>query len=177
MNEYEFTLKFSLQGASLDPHDYVDALFESGCDDALIGSGTGGIIALDFTREADSAADAVSSALQNVKAAIPHAKLIEASPDLVGLTDIAAILGCSRQNIRQIMNRHMDTFPSPVHEGGKSAIWHLFPILDWAKTSQKYDIDDAHAELADMLMMVNAAKEASGYCGREEMRQVFALVS
>lgn len=175
MNEYEFTLKFSLQGAALDPNDHVDALYESGCDDAIVGVGKIGTIALDFTREAESAEAAVSSALKNIKAAIPEAKLIEATPDLVGLTDVAEVLGCSRQNVRQIMKRNLETFPSPVHEGGKSAIWHLFAVLDWARSSDKYKIDDAFAELTAMTMMVNAAKEASIY--RNQIPQIYALVS
>ncbi len=80
MKEYEFTLKFSLQGASLDPNDHLEKLHDSGCDDALVGTGKTGSIALDFIREADSAFDAINSALQNVKSAIPEAKLIEAIP-------------------------------------------------------------------------------------------------
>ncbi|MEY8252721.1 MAG: DNA-binding protein, partial [Colwellia sp.] len=101
MNEYEFTLKFSLQATSVNPEDHLDKLYEAGCDDAIVGTGKKGSIALDFIREADSAFDAISSALMNVKSAIPEAKLIEATPDIVGLTEVADMLGCSRQNIRQ----------------------------------------------------------------------------
>jgi predicted DNA-binding transcriptional regulator AlpA len=174
MKEYEFTLKFSLQGTSLDPNDHLEKLYDSGCDDALIGTGKTGSIALDFIREADSAYDAINSALQNIKTAIPEAKLIEATPDIVGLTDVAEILGCSRQNIRQIMNRNVGSFPHPIHEG-KSSIWHLFTVLKWLKEREAYQIDDGFTELAGMTMKVNAAKEA--YAFGADLPKMYALVS
>lgn len=83
MQDYEFTLKFKLLDDSQDPENYVDSLYENNCDDALIGIGLQGRIALDFIREADSALDAIVSAIQDVKAAIPHAQLIEATPDIL----------------------------------------------------------------------------------------------
>lgn len=92
MNEYEFILKFDLPNSE-DPERYVDALYEAGCDDATVGIGQEGKIALDFTREASSAFDAVSSAISDIKKVIPGARLIEATPDIVGLTDISEIIG------------------------------------------------------------------------------------
>jgi hypothetical protein len=52
MNKYEFTLKFNLQNSQVAANDYVEKLYENGCDDALIGIGAKGYIALDFIREA-----------------------------------------------------------------------------------------------------------------------------
>lgn len=89
MSEYEFTLTFSLPGENDDPEQYLDSLYESGCDDAVLGTGQPGTIGLDFVREAASAEDAVRSAIANVEAAIPGAELVEAKPDLVGPTDLA----------------------------------------------------------------------------------------
>jgi len=68
----------------------VDCLGRGGCADALIGTGTPDCIAFDFTRAARSAFDAVLSALSDIKKVIPDATLIEAAPDFVGLTDMAA---------------------------------------------------------------------------------------
>lgn len=67
MNEYEFTLKFNLQNSQADPNDYMDRLYERGCNDALIGLGKKGRIVLDFVREASSAYEAISSAITVVK--------------------------------------------------------------------------------------------------------------
>ena len=92
MKEYNFTLKFNLPDARIDPDCYVEQLYEAGCDDALIGIGKQGCIALDFTRSAASAFDAMSSAIVDVKKVIPDASLIESIPDFVGLRDTAKIL-------------------------------------------------------------------------------------
>lgn len=89
MHEYEFTLKFSLQNAQADPQEYVEPLGKAGCDDALIGIGQCGRIALSFTRESISAYEAVSSAIKDIRTVLPNAKLVEAVPDLVGLTEVA----------------------------------------------------------------------------------------
>lgn len=58
-----------------------------------MGVGQPGRLALEFSREADSAEEAVRTALADVKSAVPSARLIEASPDLVGLADVADLVG------------------------------------------------------------------------------------
>ena len=51
----EFVLKFQLP-ADVQPDDaLVDALAEAGCDDATVGMGVAGRLALEFDSEADSA--------------------------------------------------------------------------------------------------------------------------
>ncbi len=149
MSDYEFTLTFSLSDAESDTEQYLDALFEAGCDDALIGIGQTGSIALDFVREAESATTAVESAIENVKAAIPDAELIEVKPDLVGLSDVAKILDCSRQNVRKYMKTYID-FPKPVHTGIAS-LWHLSDLA----TFYKFDVPQSIVELSKTTFKVN----------------------
>ena len=176
MAEYEFTLKFRLPDAEADPENYIDALAEAGCDDATVGIGHPGRIALDFTREAASALDAVVSAVHAVKAAIPGAELVEASPDFVGLTDVAELFGCTRQNIRKLMLGNRATFPAAVHEGSQ-AIWHLRPVLEWFATTQKRAIDQSLIEVSEVTMRVNIAKQARRVSGAglpEELERLFA---
>ncbi|MFN4786534.1 MAG: DNA-binding protein [Pseudanabaena sp.] len=84
---FEFTLKFSLPNSQIDPNAYIEKLYENSCDDALIGIGTKGYIALDFIREASSAYEAIYSAITDVKAVIPKSRLIEATTDCVSLTE------------------------------------------------------------------------------------------
>ncbi|CPQ46083.1 DNA-binding protein [Bordetella pertussis] len=112
--EYLFTLKYQLADADSDLDALVERLGEAGCDDALVGMGLPGRLVLEFTREADSAEAAVRSALADVRRAMPTAALIEAAPDLVGLTDVAQIVGVSRQNMRKLMLAHPATFPAPM---------------------------------------------------------------
>mgnify|MGYP001814664299 CR=1 FL=1 len=99
MKEYDFILKLSLSDNEADPELCIAELEQAGCDDALVGIGSNGRLGLDFTRRSSSALEALLSALKDVKRAIPGAKLIEAAPDMVGLTDVADILGFSRQNL------------------------------------------------------------------------------
>jgi hypothetical protein len=59
MMEFEFTLKFTLTTDSPGVDELVEHLGAAGCDDALVGIGQSGRIALEFTREADSAKQAI----------------------------------------------------------------------------------------------------------------------
>lgn len=158
MNEYEFTLKFRLPDAGADPEQFIEALAEAGCDDATVGIGQHGRIALEFTREADTALDAVASAVQAVQRAIPGAEFVEASPDFVGLTEVADLVGCTRQNMRKLMVSNLATFPVAVHEGSQS-LWHLRPMLVWFAETQKRSVDRCLIEVAEVTMKLNIARE------------------
>jgi hypothetical protein len=81
MNAYEFTLKFQLADPQADADRYTDELYGNGCEDAVIGVGRKGTIALQFIREAESANAAIVSAIADVRKTIPDAKVIESSPD------------------------------------------------------------------------------------------------
>ncbi len=90
MKTYEFTLTFSLERVDEDPGIYEKALWDYGCDDASIGLGRKGSIALMFDRKAKSAQDAVGNTISNVIQSIPGATLIEVEPELVDLTNSAS---------------------------------------------------------------------------------------
>jgi len=159
MKTYEVELKFSVPEDAKNPADYVERLGEVGCTDALVGIGQSGRIAFHFSRVANSAFEAVLSAVKDIKCAIPSASLIEAAPDLVGLSDVAEILGYSRQNIRKLMMNNLASFPIPVHEG-KAMLWHLSSILTWVKEQDKYRIDELLLDIANTNMQLNLAKES-----------------
>jgi predicted DNA-binding transcriptional regulator AlpA len=157
--EYTFTLKYRLSESDCDHEELIGRLGSAGCDDALIGVGQPGRIALAFTREADSAQAALMSALKDVKSAIPSAALVEALPDFVGLTDVADTIGVTRQNMRKLMLANPATFPLPVHEGS-TAIWHLAEVLDWLSAKGTYELEQSVHEIAETTMQVNLTKEA-----------------
>jgi hypothetical protein len=156
--EYDFTLKFMLADCP-DIDGLVERLGEAGCNDALVGIGQAGRIALDFTREADSAKRAIFSALEKVKSVIPEAKLLEVTPDFVGLSEVAKLIGVTRQNVRKLMLTHKSSFPVAVHEGS-AALWHLFPVLNWFKERSDYSIKQSWLDVAYIAMQINLAKEA-----------------
>lgn len=176
MTDYEFTLKFKLPLSDADPEQFIEALSVAGCDDALVGIGQLGRIALDFTRSAKSAYVAISSAVRDVRRAIPGATLVEASPDFVGLTDVAEIVGFSRQNMRKLMVTNIQTFPVAVHDG-KTALWHLATVLAWLAEKQDRRVDPALLDVARTTMTVNIAKEARQLAGAvlpKNLEQLFA---
>ncbi|MGB3620701.1 DNA-binding protein [Ketobacter sp. MCCC 1A13808] len=74
MTTYHFELVFRLHQDE-DPSAHFDALFEAGCNDSSPSTGKTGMIGLTFDREAASAIDAISSAFENVNAAIPYAHI------------------------------------------------------------------------------------------------------
>jgi predicted DNA-binding transcriptional regulator AlpA len=135
--EYEFILKFALPSPDDDPSNFLDSLYEAGCgDDAVIGVGKRGTIALDFSRHGASAEEAVLSAVQDVTKAIPGAVLTEVTPDLVTLAGVADVIGCSRQNIRKYAAGEIKaleaTFPRPVVSGAVT-LWSLYEVTNWFK--------------------------------------------
>ncbi|MGB3430448.1 helix-turn-helix transcriptional regulator [Achromobacter sp.] len=172
--EYTFTLKYQLADGDHDMDALVERLGAAGCDDALVGIGLPGRLALEFTREAESAQAAVYSALRDVGRAEPSAKLIEAAPDLVGLTDVAEIVGVSRQNMRKLMLAHPGTFPLPIHEGSTS-IWHLADVLAWLQARGGYPQAERVADVARVALQVNAAKEGQRV-SRSASKELQALV-
>ena len=158
MQEYEFTLRFTLPDSMEDPAIHVERLAVSGCDDAMAGVGQSGRLALDFLRSSGSALEAITSALAQVKKAIPGVRLVEAAPDFVGLTDVAELLGVSRQYMRKLMVNNAGDFPAAVHEG-KTAIWHLYELLLWLEQNKRYPMDDSLLDVASVAMMLNLARE------------------
>ena len=173
--EYDFVLKFKLSDAGAVENDVVERLGAAGCDDATVGVGLPGRIALSFTREAASAKQAIISALEDVKRAIPDAQLIEVSPDLSGLSDIAELVGVSRQNMRKLMTSHASSFPAPVHDGS-TALWHLASVLEWLSGRIGYDIDKHLLDVARIAMQINLAKELQ-HLDQPVAKRVRALVA
>jgi hypothetical protein len=157
MKEYDFTLKYRLGNPSENAEKYLEALAESGCEDAVVGVGQNGRISLNFIREAESALEAIASAISDVQKAIPEAKLVEATPDYVGITDIAELFGFSRQYMRKLIQAQGASFPEPVHEG-KPSLWHLTDILAWFREHESRDIQNEVFEVSQINMQLNVYK-------------------
>ena len=155
MQPYEFTLVFALPSAVTDFSDYEDRLFEAGCDDALLGIGHPRRLGLDLMRHADDARTAVFSAIDDVRRAVPDAVLVEVQPDLVGMSDVAELVGRSRQNIRKLLLSTTERVPVPVHSGSPT-LWNLAPVLAWLRDEKGYRIDHRLLEVAEVAMLVNA---------------------
>lgn len=156
MISYDFSLSFRLPDSGSDPEQWLGAIVAAGCDDATVGVGRLGRIALDFTRAARSAGAAMKSAVADVTRAIPGAELIEVAPDYAGVADIAEVMGVSRQRVRALIDSKAG-FPLPVHEGS-SALYHLAPVLEWLERNEHRTVAPAYLETARAAMRLNVAQ-------------------
>ncbi|MDK2047667.1 helix-turn-helix transcriptional regulator [Aliarcobacter butzleri] len=163
MKEFNFELIFKLVG-NQDSNEYLDKLFENGCDDATISTGQLGMLCLSFTREATNASEAVESAINDVKQAIPSAKLVEVTPDIVNISEISYILGHSRQYTRKLFNSETSSLPAPIHIGNPS-IWHLSEVLNWLKMIGKQEdkINENLFELSHVTKEINIKRQLEAY--------------
>src|SRR5437762_1349528 len=94
-----WTFTIILDGVPELTDEVADALYEAGCDDALVGS-RDGVVFLDFDREANSFQDAVVSAMTAVESAGIGARVIRIEPDeLVTMAEIARRTRRSRESI------------------------------------------------------------------------------
>tara|TARA_R110002072_G_C7964522_1_gene534205 strand:- start:44 stop:661 length:618 start_codon:yes stop_codon:yes gene_type:complete len=175
MADYDFVLRFQLQDPNEDPENYLDALFEAGCDDATVGVGSHGSISLNFIRESESAAEAIKTATQDVMAAIPGAKLTELAPDIMNTTEIADTITerfhkMTRQVVRKYATgqtaRIRTRFPAAVISGS-SPMWHLGEVLDWMVENEKINSPSVMPqveilkETTQTVQVVNAAIQHS----------------
>lgn len=158
MPRYQFTLKYRLADSATDKDALIECLGKAGCTDAVIGIGTAGRVTLAFDRDGESAEEVVYSALTAIKDALPMTELIEMTPDLMGVSEIAEVVGKSRQNIRQLMLANRD-FPKPVHESESVTLWHLSEVLHYLRVSKGYEVNEALLDVSIMAQGVNIAKE------------------
>src|SRR5882724_7872170 len=155
---YEFTLRFQLPGSKPKPDVWLDRLYEAGCDDATVGVGRKGFVALMFAREAATAEKAVSSAIRNVRKAIPGAELVAADPDLVNLAELAKLTGCTRQNLRKYAAGEIRTvqrlFPPPAVSGPES-FWRLAEVGHWISRHTSLKVKGEVLEIATATSKLN----------------------
>jgi len=173
--EYNFILKYQIDHGEDEGNSIAERLGAGGCDDALLGLGQPGRIALNFCRQAKSAENALLSALVDVKKALPAAILIEAAPDYVGLSDVADSVGVSRQNLRKLLLHHHASFPVPVHEG-KTVMWHLSDMLQWLQQKMSYKVSESDLQLAQVTKQINLAK-ALPQVNKELLKDMKSLIN
>lgn len=135
MTTYNFTL--IIEGADLQTTQAQDALYEAGCEDATFGV-VDGVQYAEFYREADSYGQALTSAMVDVRGAVPGARVVHVEPDeLVTMAEIAERLGRSRESIRLLIagERGPGDFPPPVsHIRTRTRLWRWPDILRWFAT-------------------------------------------
>lgn len=154
MPEHEITLV--LNG---DVEENLDALYESGCDDALFGIVDGTWFA-DFDREAPTMEEAILSAISDVES-VDGVTVRRVEPDdLVTMSDIAKRLDRERESIRLLYKgeRGSGNFPSPIsHSRERNKLWRWLDVARWAERELQYPHEAVTG--AQFVVAVNAALE------------------
>lgn len=118
-----------------EPVDTIeDALFESGCDDAILSS-RNGVTYLEFDRKAETLQAAILSAVLDVEKTEVGVKVVRVEPgDFVNAAEIARRLEYTREYIRLLTQgkRGKGDFPAP--QSGilsKTLVWSWVEVVRW----------------------------------------------
>lgn len=178
MSTFQFTL--IAEGPDLQTDLLVDALFEAGCDDALVGR-VEGVQYLDFDRQAPSLAEGVLSAISDVETVEGVAVVRLAGAGLVSMADIAARTGRTRESVRLLVagRRGPGGFPPPVTDPrSRFRLWRSADVERWFNrhAGERYDSgeDDARAAINAGLELRHHAARLTGD-GRAGLRALVGL--
>ena len=158
-----FTFTLIVEGPDLQVDETIDALFEAGCDDALVGRSEG-IQYLDFDREAGCLEEAVLSAVADIESVEGLEVVRIADAGLVSMSDIAARTGRTRESVRLLVagRRGPGGFPPPATDPrGRYRLWRAEEVERWMRTrlGAAYESREDHVRAA-----INAGLELRRHC-------------
>lgn len=178
MPNYQFTL--IVDGPDLQDDGQADALYESGCDDALIGR-SHGVQHLDFDREAPSLDAAVLSAVADIERLDGLEVVRIAGAGLVSMADIAVHIGRTRESVRLLIEgaRGPGGFPPPATDPrSRYRLWRWPEVSRWLETHLGSTLDEPNE---GVFIAINAGLELRRHRGhvrperRAELRQLTGL--
>ena len=149
MPTHQFTL--IVEGPDLQDDALIDALYESGCDDALVGR-SHGVQYLDFDRDAPSLEEAVLSAVTDVEQVAGVEVVRIAGAGLLSMADIAASTGRTRESVRLLVEgeRGPGFFPAPVTDPrGRYRLWRASDVERWFEAYSGHSRHFRKAGVAD----------------------------
>lgn len=150
---FEFTLTFSIPNQKWDVDEIADKIFGSGMNDVLVLTGIKDVVGLDVFRESTTAMKAIESVVQDVMKVFPNVVLLEAKPDLVSKSELASLVGQSRQNINKLVG-----FPPPIITGQKP-YWHLYQVIKWYESKKKFPFSEKTVEASKAAWIFNQQLE------------------
>ena len=178
MGTYHFTL--IVDGPDLQDGAQVDALYASGCDDALVGR-SHGVQYLDFDREAPSLDAAVLSAVADVEGLDGVEVVRIADAGLVSMADVAARTGRTRESVRLLIEgeRGPGGFPPPATDPrSRYRLWRWPEVSRWFETRLGSTLDERNE---GVFIAINAGLELRRHSGhvqperRADLRQLVGL--
>lgn len=132
-----FAFPLLIEGPDLQEEERLEALFEAGCDAATFGS-RDSIQYADFDREASSLAEAIGSAIRDIQAAVPEARVVRVEPEeFVSMKAIADRTGFTKEYIRLLAEgkRGPGGFPAVVRwVDAKTRLWLWSDVAEWFET-------------------------------------------
>lgn len=171
-NLYHFTL--ILDGVDEKTPGLEDALFEAGCDDALINYKNGAVY-LDFDREGEELERTIISAIRDIESANIGATIVSVAPEhLVSLSDIAERVSMTRQAVSLLIQgtRGSGDFPKPILKiSNKSPLWRWSTVAEWFYRQGKIH-DHNVVDSANIVEDINAALELRNKKSFEHKRKI-----
>lgn len=156
--EYDFVL--ILCGVPAITREVEDALFVATDGEATLGMQQG-VVSLDFTRKATSLAEAILSAIQDVRKANIGADVIRVDTyDLLTQGDIARRMNRPRQVVHQYISgkRGPGGFPPPAcRVVDEHPLWRWCEVADWL-SRHNYITEQEHRDVLE-LAIINDALE------------------
>ena len=153
MYTYDFTL--IVEGTDFVDDDIVNAAYEAGCDDALLGY-TSGVPCADFAREASSLEEAALSAIADLESVDGIEVIRIADAGLVSISDIAARTGRTGESVRLLVEgkRGPGGFPAPVTDPRRRhRLWNWPEVDRWFESAYAAYVSDDQEQI---LAAINA---------------------
>jgi predicted DNA-binding transcriptional regulator AlpA len=161
-----YTFQLILSGISEPDDNIEDALYESGCDDALLYF-KNSISFLEFDRKAGSIRQAIISAIKDVENAGIGVKVVHVAPgDIVTAAEIARRVKLTKEYIRLLTQgkRGPGDFPLPHSLIANTTLWSWAEISKWMYTHTKLK-DKEIATNAQFLKDINQVMEIREHKG------------
>jgi hypothetical protein len=158
----EFDFSLVIGGISALTPEIENALFNAGCDDATFSIQYGSLYA-EFSRSSTSLAEAIISAIKNIKDAGIGAVVVSVDEcNLVTQAEIAQRIGRTRQQVHQYITgeRGPGNFPPPeCHLTGNHPLWQWCAVSYWL--AQNNIIRVQQSEDAEVTSIINSLLELS----------------
>ncbi|MGH9103381.1 MAG: helix-turn-helix transcriptional regulator [Acidimicrobiales bacterium] len=154
MNTYNVTLMVAGVG-----EEHLDGIYEATDGAANVEVGDRWTSTVGFDIEADTFADAILQAIDQIEQ-VPGLTVVRVEPDqLVWASEIADRIGRTRQSIDQLVKgqRGPGGFPAPVSGNVRNPIWRWADVEAWFAAYEHREID---TERPAVIGAINGALEA-----------------
>ncbi|WP_170755614.1 hypothetical protein [Ruegeria lacuscaerulensis] len=146
MTKFEFDIIFAIPDGEHDALDLSNAVFEAGFEEAVVGTGTSGLLAVALEMEGEDAESVIVSAAREILQQLPKGSALrEVRPDLVSLADVAKKLDVKRQALQK--RREM---PPPAVAGYyriTEVAQAIVTIVTTGRRKARFDMHEAEAWL------------------------------